>query len=230
MGCHSVFIVGDNAGRTVRTTYPTTTAFTIPVGSGACADEIAQPVAQCAGVDGGVGGADASLDSGSGGSDGGSKDSGGGSDGAKGGTDGSPTGSADGAAGDSAGGDASEGNDGGSSTGGEAGTDATLVGMGDDASGLSTGGEGGGVVASDEGGAGGLDATFLGGGLDASMPGFGLIEAGDDAAGPASTKSGCACGVAPTRTSGAWSALAAAGLVFPLRRRRWRRIIASRAS
>ncbi len=238
VGCHSVFIVGDNAGRTVRTTYPTTTAFTIPVGSGACADEVTQPVAQCAGVDGGVGGADASLDS----SSGGSKDSGGGidggvADGAKGGTDGSPTGRADGAAGDSAGGDASEGNEGGSSTGGEAGSDAALAGTGDDASGLSTGGEGGGVVAgeggivaSDEGGAGGLDATFLGGGLDASMPGFGLIEAGDDAAGPASTKSGCACGVAPTRTSGAWSALAAAGLVFPLRRRRWRRIIASRAS
>jgi MYXO-CTERM domain-containing protein len=79
VGCHSVFIVGASASGT-RTTYPTTTAFTIPVGSGACADEVAQPVATCPGLDGGVGGADASLGTG-GGSDAATEDAAGGSDG-----------------------------------------------------------------------------------------------------------------------------------------------------
>jgi hypothetical protein len=70
VGCHSVFIVGDSASK-IRTTYPTTTAFTIPVGSGACAAEVAQPVAQCPGVDGGVGGAGLDAGSDAGGADGG---------------------------------------------------------------------------------------------------------------------------------------------------------------
>jgi MYXO-CTERM domain-containing protein len=58
VGCHSVFIVGDSAGG-VRSIYPTTTAFTINVGGGTCADEMPQPTTTCPGVDGGVGGADA---------------------------------------------------------------------------------------------------------------------------------------------------------------------------
>ena len=36
-GCHSVYIVGDDASMT-RTVYPTTTAFTILVGTGTCPD------------------------------------------------------------------------------------------------------------------------------------------------------------------------------------------------
>jgi hypothetical protein len=63
-GCHSVFIVGDDAEK-VRTTYPETTAFTIAVGGGTCADFVAQPAVTCPGVDGGVGGADAGSDTGS---------------------------------------------------------------------------------------------------------------------------------------------------------------------
>ncbi len=56
-GCHSVYIVGDSASM-VRSVYPTTTAFTIPVAAaaGSCADEVPQPAVTCPGVDGGVGG------------------------------------------------------------------------------------------------------------------------------------------------------------------------------
>jgi hypothetical protein len=63
-GCHSVYIIGDSAGGT-HAAYPTTTAFTIAVGSGACAEEVAQPPASCAGgTDAGAG--DAAGDTGTG--------------------------------------------------------------------------------------------------------------------------------------------------------------------
>jgi hypothetical protein len=46
VGCHSIYILGaDSAG--ARALYPTTTAFTVVIGSGACAEEVAQPPADC---------------------------------------------------------------------------------------------------------------------------------------------------------------------------------------
>ena len=69
-GCHTVFILGHDAGGT-RLTYPTTTAFTIAVGGGACAEEMPQPGADCEAMtgvdaggsptDGGGSGSDASA-------------------------------------------------------------------------------------------------------------------------------------------------------------------------
>jgi hypothetical protein len=199
-GCHSVFIVGDSVEK-VRTTYPTTTAFTIPVGSGTCADEVAQPVVQCSGIDGGVGGADASasLDAGrspdasgamasDGGGGGGGTDAGGGL-----GNDGG---------GSVGGGDAAAG-------GGGGGVDASGT-PGSDAAGVGVG-EGGGPVTTEAG------TTGLGGGTpDSSTAGDAGKNASTD-----SSKSGCACGVATsTPGPGGCTALAAAGLLLPLRRRR----------
>ena len=66
-GCHPVFVVGHDAGG-ARVAYPTTTAFTIAVGSGTCADEMAQPASDC---DAGSGGGDGGT-GGSGGTGGGS--------------------------------------------------------------------------------------------------------------------------------------------------------------
>jgi hypothetical protein len=156
VGCHSVFIVGDSTSK-VRTIYPTTTAFTIPVGAGVCAAEVAQPVVECPGVDGGVGGADAGIKSDAG--DAGEKQTGG---------------------------DDGGGNEGGLGLGVEGGT------------------------------AGGPEAGSVGAGLDATV----ITDSGNDTTPPSST-GGCACSVAtPTRATGVWSALAAACLVLPLRRRR----------
>jgi hypothetical protein len=158
-GCHSVFIVGDTSTGT-RATYPTTTAFTIPVAAaaGSCADELPQPATACPGVDGGVGGADASFDSGAGSGDGGA---------------------------------VSPGSEGG-------------VGLGDEAG--SVGADGGTP-----------DAGLAGGGLDGGGDSAAVSDGGTDA----SSSSGCACGVAPSSgATGAWAALAACGLVVPLRRRR----------
>jgi MYXO-CTERM domain-containing protein len=42
----------------------------------------------------------------------------------------------------------------------------------------------------------------------------------NDAGSTPSTGSGCACGVAPTRASDAWTALVALGAILPLRRKR----------
>jgi hypothetical protein len=75
-GCHPVFVVGHDAGG-ARWAYPTTTAFTIAVGGGTCADEMAQPASDCdagnpnGGPDGGAGGTGGSGGGGTGGSGGG---------------------------------------------------------------------------------------------------------------------------------------------------------------
>src|SRR5581483_6362661 len=45
-GCHAVYVLGRDASG-ARVTFPSTTAFTINVGGGACADETAQPQAAC---------------------------------------------------------------------------------------------------------------------------------------------------------------------------------------
>ena len=81
-GCHPVFVVGHDAGG-ARRAYPTTTAFTIAVGGGTCAVEMAQPASDCdagnpnGGPDGGSGGSGGAGGGGSGGSGG----AGGGDDG-----------------------------------------------------------------------------------------------------------------------------------------------------
>jgi hypothetical protein len=54
-GCHSVYVLGHDSGGT-RVTYPTSTAFTIAVGGGSCAEEVAQPQASCEGGPPGGGG------------------------------------------------------------------------------------------------------------------------------------------------------------------------------
>lgn len=71
-GCHSVYVVGRDAAGT-RWSYPTTTAFTIAVGGGSCAEEMAQPASSCgdAGTDGGVSGGGDGGGSAGGGDDGG---------------------------------------------------------------------------------------------------------------------------------------------------------------
>ncbi len=75
-GCHPVFIVGHDAGG-ARWAYPTTTAFTIAVGSGSCAVEMAQPASDCdagnpgGGPDGGAAGSGGAGGGGSGGAGGG---------------------------------------------------------------------------------------------------------------------------------------------------------------
>ena len=85
-GCHPVFIVGHDAGG-MRWAYPTTTAFTIAVGGGTCAVEMAQPASDCdagnpnGGPDGGAGGSGGA----GGGGDGGSGGAGGGGAGGAGG-------------------------------------------------------------------------------------------------------------------------------------------------
>jgi MYXO-CTERM domain-containing protein len=163
IGCHSVFVVGESASM-VRTVYPTTTAFTIAVGSGTCADEVTQPVVVCPGIDGGVGGADAGLDTGTVASDAGG-------------------------------------------AGGPGGEGGAMSGEG----GIVLGSEGGALASSEAGSAGGA-------GLEAGADGAAVNDGGGESA---STSNGCACGVAPSsRTAGGWIALAAAGLVLPLRRRR----------
>ena len=82
-GCHPVFVVGHDAGG-MRWAYPTTTAFTIAVGGGSCAVEMAQPASDCdAGNPGG------GPDGGGGGSGGGTGGSGGGGTGGSGGGTGS---------------------------------------------------------------------------------------------------------------------------------------------
>lgn len=56
-GCHAVYVLGHDASG-ARWSYPTSTAFTIAVGAGACAAEVAQPASSCDGtpaVDGGGG-------------------------------------------------------------------------------------------------------------------------------------------------------------------------------
>ena len=68
-GCHPVFVVGHDAGG-ARVAYPTTTAFTIAVGGGTCAVEMAQPASDCdagSGADGGAGGSGGTGGGGSGG-------------------------------------------------------------------------------------------------------------------------------------------------------------------
>jgi hypothetical protein len=127
-GCHSVFVVGDSAAH-VRSSYPTTTAFTIPVGGATCADEVAQPASACAGVDGGTG----SLADGGAGSDGSAGGDSGGAV-ADGGRDGGGT--AHDAGGTSG--------DGGGSTGAQT----------DGGGGPSGGSDGGAVTSSDDGGSG----------------------------------------------------------------------------
>jgi hypothetical protein len=83
-GCHPVFVVGHDSGG-ARVAYPTTTAFTIAVGSGTCAGEMPQPASDCdAGSGGGDGGAGGTGGTG-GGSGGGSGGSGGGGTGGTGG-------------------------------------------------------------------------------------------------------------------------------------------------
>jgi hypothetical protein len=104
-GCHPVFVVGHDAGG-ARVAYPTTTAFTIAVGSGTCAVEMPQPTSDCdagSGVDGGAaggggggsggGGGDGTGGGGTGGSAGGGGDGSGGT--GSGGTGGSGGGAAD---------------------------------------------------------------------------------------------------------------------------------------
>lgn len=79
-GCHAVYISGQDAAGT-RQRYPTTTAFTIAVGAGSCANEMAQPPADCEGgaagdgaVDGGSGAVDGSSDRDAGTADGAPRD------------------------------------------------------------------------------------------------------------------------------------------------------------
>jgi hypothetical protein len=81
-GCHPVFVVGHDAGG-ARVAYPTTTAFTIAVGGGTCAVEMAQPASDCdggsgSGVDGGSGGAGGTGGGGAGGTGGAGGDGSGG--------------------------------------------------------------------------------------------------------------------------------------------------------
>ena len=89
-GCHPVFVVGHDAGG-ARVAYPTTTAFTIAVGGGTCAVEMAQPASDCdagnpnGGPDGGMGGTGGSGGGGSGGSGGGGGSGGNGGSGGGGG-------------------------------------------------------------------------------------------------------------------------------------------------
>ena len=85
-GCHSVYALGHDSAA-VRVTYPTTTAFTIPVGGGTCADEQAQPAADCdpGSGGGGTGGGNSDGGSGDGGGGGGTGGSGGGGGGTGGG-------------------------------------------------------------------------------------------------------------------------------------------------
>jgi MYXO-CTERM domain-containing protein len=172
-GCHSVFIVGVSASK-VQTVYPTTTAFTIPVGSGTCADQVSQPVVTCPGIDGGVGGADAGV-----------------SDAGRDAETGSVVGSDGGVGAREGGGDGA----------GVTGSDG----------GIATSSDGGSQVGQDGGGPGvGV------GGVDGST----ANDAGDQGE-PGSGSNGCSCRVAmSTGSTGAWAALAAAGLVLPLRRRR----------
>jgi hypothetical protein len=102
-GCHTVYVIGHDAGGT-RASYPTTTAFTINAGGGTCAEEMAQPGADCeggGGTDGGAGGGGGTGGGGGGGS-GGSGGSGGG--GGSGGSGGSGGGSGTGGNGGSGGG------------------------------------------------------------------------------------------------------------------------------
>ncbi len=59
----------------------------------------------------------------------------------------------------------------------------------------------------------------------------GVTVVNDGAGNPTGTAGGCACGVAPsTHSTGAWTALAAAGLVWPLRRRAARKTRAKGSS
>jgi hypothetical protein len=93
-GCHPVFIVGHDSGG-ARQAYPTTTAFTIAVGGGTCAVEMAQPASDCdagnpgGGPDGGGGGTGGAGGGGTGGTGGGGGDTGGGGTGGAGGGTGS---------------------------------------------------------------------------------------------------------------------------------------------
>jgi hypothetical protein len=107
-GCHPLFVVGHDSGG-ARVAYPTTTAFTIAVGGGTCAVEMAQPASDCdagnpnGGPDGGAGGtggtggggAGGAGGSGGGGGDTGGGGSGGGGTGGNGGTGGAGGGAAD---------------------------------------------------------------------------------------------------------------------------------------
>jgi hypothetical protein len=106
-GCHPVFVVGHDVGG-ARIAYPTTTAFTIAVGSGTCAGEMAQPASDC----------DAGNPNG--GPDGGGGGTGGAGGGGSGGTGGSGGGDGNGGAGGSGGGDGSGGGGTGGAGGGAA--------------------------------------------------------------------------------------------------------------
>ena len=102
-GCHSVYIVGHDAGG-AHQSYPTTIAFTINVGgTAACADQVAQPASTC---DAGNPGVD--LGSGDGGGSGGAGGNGGGGTGGAGG--GGAGGSGGGGNGGSGGGSGTGGN------------------------------------------------------------------------------------------------------------------------
>ncbi len=95
-GCHPVFVVGHDAGG-ARVAYPTTTAFTIAVGGGSCAVEMAQPASDCdagSGVDGGAGGTGGAGGGGAGGTGGAGGGGGGTGTGGGGGTGGSGGGGA----------------------------------------------------------------------------------------------------------------------------------------
>jgi len=147
-GCHPVFVVGHDAGG-ARWAYPTTTAFTIAVGSGTCAVEMAQPASDCDA--GNPGGGDGGAGSGGAG--------GGGSGGSGGG----------GSGGGGSGGTGGGGSGGGDGTGGNGGTGGAGGGAADNPNGGTHGGAGGCSMA--------LTATTRGRGLIVAVV-YALVLAG----------------------------------------------------